>query len=613
MNRIRTVQAKLFIVYAGLITLIIIIFAASFYLYVSRALEQKASESIHQLSLNISDKFDVELRNMDAIAGRVITSDSLRTYFFEHADNPSKELNNRRNLSNTLFSITGYPFQFYQINIFGINGRFIEFGKNFDVYQLVPETFITRPWIHDTLVEDGRRAIIPPRKNDWDHTNTTVLSVSRAFTEVLGEPLDSIVEIQQDYRVFENIVNRSIAIPGEKIPPSTKVYVYDQNGALIYPFTDPLPPSETHWNEVSLLADSSGVVKPSSLSIIQGASPHPSEIVAYSRSEFSGLTVLLVESETALLQPVQAFRYQVILIGIVALLLTMILTYYVSRGLTTPLKAIRKSITSLNLQTLPPQTIPDTPSDLNELEELKSAFVQMCARLEASLQEAVDARSQEIKARMLALQAQMNPHFLYNTLTVISIKADNNNQQDIVKMCSDLSGMLRYIAVEGSAPVTIAQEMDYTRKYLDLMKSRHANHFTCNIDIPMNMHHIRIPRLIIQPIVENCFKHAFNTRPPWHIQIEGTVSDAGWEITITDNGVGFDEEVLTHISTKIKHAERPLEDNDPHIGLLNIFHRLKVLYNDQAVFQLLTTNEGAMVRIGGPCSEEDDHAERSRI
>ncbi|MFD0617447.1 sensor histidine kinase [Paenibacillus sp. GCM10027629] len=614
MNRIKTVQAKLFLVYAGLITFIIVIFSASFYLYVSRTLEQKASESIHQLSLNISDKFDAELRSMDAIAGRIITSDNLRTYFFENADNPSKELYNRRNLNNTLFSITGYPFQFYQIHIFSINGRFIEFGKNFDVLQLSPETFITRAWIHDTLVEDGRRAIIPPRKNDWDHTNTTVLSLSRAFTEVLGEPLDSIVEVQQDYRIFENIVNRSIAIPGEETPPSTKVYVYDKHGALMYPFEDSLLPTETHWKEVSKLANSSGILKPSSLSMIHDASSTPSsEIVAYSRSEFSGLTVLLVESETALLQPIQAFRNQIILIGIVALLLTMMLTYYVSRGLTTPLKAIRKSIASLNLQTLPPQRIPDTPSHLNELEELKSAFVQMCDRLETSLQEAVEARSQEIKARMLALQAQMNPHFLYNTLTVISIKADNNHQQEIVKMCSDLSGMLRYIAVEGSAPVTIAQEMDYTRKYLDLMKTRHSNHFTCSIDVPMEMNRIRVPRLIIQPLVENCFKHAFNKRPPWHIQIEGKMSDVGWEIVITDNGIGFDEQMLTDIAAKIEHFEQPKEDHDPHIGLLNINHRLKLFYNDQAVFQLSTTSEGAMVRIGGPCSEEDVNAERSHI
>ncbi|MWV43996.1 hypothetical protein GRF59_10150 [Paenibacillus sp. HJL G12] len=607
MNRFRTVQAKLFMAYASLITLLIIIFVTSYYLYVSRVLEQKASESIHQLSLNISDKFDAELKNMDAIAERIITSDSLRTYFFENADNPAKELYNRRNISNTLFSITGYPFQFYQIHIYGLNGKFIEFGKNFDVSRLSPETIQGQAWIHATLNQDGRRTIIPPRKDDWD-PKTTILSVSRAFTEVLGEPMDNIVEIQQDYGIFENIVNRSIAIPGEKNPHSIKVHVYDKNGSLIYPYSRELQPSITQWNEVSKLKDSSGILTPASLPVIDGGSENPAQMVAYSRSDFSGLTVLLMESETALLQPVKVFRNQIILVGIAALLVTMILTYYVSRGLTTPIKAIRKSINSLSLQALHPKKIMDTPSHLNELEELKSAFIQMCERLEESLHETVEARSQEIKARMLALQAQMNPHFLYNTLTVISIKADNNNQREIVKMCTDLSGMLRYIAVEDSAPVTIEREMDYTSKYLDLMKSRHSDQFICSIDIPPNMDQIRVPRLIIQPIVENCFKHAFNKRPPWHIRIEGKISDYGWEITITDNGIGFSHAVLTEISHRLHDSEQPNSEHEPHIGLLNIFNRLQLLYSNRAVFHLLNTEEGAVVRIGGPWPEEIVHA-----
>lgn len=611
MKQIRTVQFKLFFVYASLITLLIVIFVTSFYLYVSSALEKKASESIHQLSLNISDKFDVELKSMDAIAGRIITSDNLRTYFFESPDSPYKELNNGRNISNTLFSITGYPFEFYQINIFRTNGKLIQFGENFNMSQLSPYTIQSQVWVNLTLKEDGRKTVIPPRITDWDQSNTIVLSVSRAFSEVLGKQLDSIVEVQQDFSVFQNLVNRSITIPGEEISQSTKVYVYDKNGALIYPFSESISPDQTYWNEVKDLATPSGIVKPDDYWIMRGKPTKPSEIIAYSRSEFSGWTVLLVESEPALLQPVKAFRNQIVLIGISALLITMILTYYVSKGLTTPLQAIRKSIANLSLQTLPPTPMPAPPSDLNELEELNAAFVQMCKRLEESLHEAVEARSREIKARMLALQAQMNPHFLYNTLTIISIKAENNHQTEIVKMCSDLSGMLRYIAIDGSIPVTIEQELDYTVKYLDLMRTRHIHQFSCSIEIPAEMNQVRVPRLIVQPIVENCFKHAFNKRPPWHIQITGKISDNGWEIIVSDNGIGFDDQVLTSILTKINHAEPGIEVDDdfPHIGLLNIYHRLKLFYGDKAFFQLLNkTGEGAEVKIGESDPRENNYA-----
>ena len=202
---------------------------------------------------------------------------------------------------------------------------------------------------------------------------------------------------------------------------------------------------------------------------------------------------------------------------------------------------------------------------------------------------------------MLALQAQMNPHFLYNTLTTISIKAENHGDMDIVDMCDNLSSMLRYIAKEGSASVTIAVELDYLEKYLRLMKNRYPAQFTVTTEIPEELTRVQVPKLILQPIIENCFKYAFNKRAPWLIEIKGQMHDGLWSISVTDNGVGFDQEVLAFLQENMaSDTFHFASDNMEKTGLLNIYYRLKLRYGEDAIFQILNLDgEGSTVTIGG--------------
>lgn len=609
MFKFRTIQSKLFISYASLILIIILIFITLFYFYTSEILAQRASQSIQQSALNISDKFDAELKNMNSIAERVVNSTPVKNVFFESTVTEASQLHNKWEITSLLFSITGAPFQFRQMNLFRIDGRFVEFGRDFDILTVDTDKINKTAWVKATFEMDGKKYISMPHKSDWDNSNAIVISVCRAFSEVFGARLDSIVEVQQEYSVFCNLIERSVSLSENSPNAQENVFVFDIDGNIIYPYEVGQSKSSLasyYWDKIKGLNKNSDTIS------ISNQLTNQKDILAFNRSEFTQWTVVIAESEGRLLTPIRAFRNELFLFGLIMLFITMLVTFFVSKGLTIPIKKMRKSINNLNLQTLNPR-ISSVPT-VNELEDLNNSFIEMCERLKKSLDDVVDARSHEIQARMLALQAQMNPHFLYNTLSVISIKAENSNEFEIVKMCENLSDMLRYVAVESTKPVSLKNEIDYTLKYLELMEIRHLNQFECNIDIPEEMYDIQVPRLIIQPLVENSFKHAFLNRPPWKINITGKTYNNFCEVTVEDNGTGFSSEFLNMIGEKIlsKSFEIDLNNTENHrIGLLNICHRLQIISNDKTIIKISNSNitGGAMITIGGVILKGDSYNE----
>ncbi|WP_340004812.1 histidine kinase [Paenibacillus sp. FSL K6-0276] len=607
MIKFKRIQSKLFVSYSSLILVILFSLGISFYFSTAHVLKKQASESNLQLSLNLSDKLDSQFKYMDSIAERVISAQPVKQLFFSKStDTEVTILHNKWDITSMLFSITGTPFQFYQMNLFDLNGHFVKFGKEYDVHDLDPNIVRSKEWIQPVLQLDGKRSISMPRLNDWDNSESIIISLSRAFSEVFGAKVDSIVEIQQEYKEFENLIERSVNPANDQSSLNFNVYVYNSEGDLVYPHqpgnTNLKDLSPFYWNSIQDKTELHNTFT------IKNSYNHGSESVSYTRSEFTGWTVALIQSESILLEPVINFRNDLLFFGIIILFITMIVTFFVSKSLTIPIRRIRKSIKTLSLDTLNPRL--NNNVSLNELEELNQSFLDMCDRLKSSLEETVSAKSHEIQARLFALQAQMNPHFLYNTLAIISIKAENNNQDEIVEMCHNLSEMLRYIAVEGSKSVTIADELDYMLKYLELMKIRYMKQFNYDIDIPEEMNDIQVPRLLIQPIIENCFKHAFTQKPPWNIAIKGVYTAQSWKITISDNGTGFDKQTYIQIMDKVnnqgfKYGEEA--ESLDRIGLINIYYRLKILYNHNVIFEISNDhNSGAIITIGGSRSDGGD-------
>jgi sensor histidine kinase YesM len=166
-----------------------------------------------------------------------------------------------------------------------------------------------------------------------------------------------------------------------------------------------------------------------------------------------------------------------------------------------------------------------------------------------------------------------------------------------------MSDILRYISSDLSI-VELETEILHTRKYLEVNEIRHGRKLVYSFDIDEALTRVMIPKLVIQPLVENSLKFATRLEPPWHIRISGFAEGDAWRITVSDSGPGFSTESLRKLQEQID--ETYLTNVTPVLqlggmGLLNIFIRMRLTYGSESVF--LFGNRpagGAEITIGGP-------------
>ncbi|MCL2865436.1 MAG: sensor histidine kinase [Lachnospiraceae bacterium] len=242
--------------------------------------------------------------------------------------------------------------------------------------------------------------------------------------------------------------------------------------------------------------------------------------------------------------------------------------------------------------------------------ELKKAVPlaeqRMAQRLQANMAEMNDK-----EAQLAALQSQINPHFLYNTLESIRGQALMDGNADVAKMVEVLSSFFRYSISRSGQPVTLREELANIHNYMTIQRYRFNNRFSLDVFIDEDDEialDYQIPKLIIQPVVENAIFHGLEEHMDGgKVMIEVIVTEKNLIITISDNGKGIDVEALERLNEKILTQGQLSEDStegkqrNTGIGLLNIHKRLQLLYGaGYGVHVYSTLNQGTDVEITIP-------------
>jgi len=234
------------------------------------------------------------------------------------------------------------------------------------------------------------------------------------------------------------------------------------------------------------------------------------------------------------------------------------------------------------------QRVHANDSGIYEITALEASFNNMLERLTLSM-------NQEKQAFLLAMQAQMNPHFLYNVLSVINAVALEGKSAVVADICGNLSFILRYSSSYVDSTATIAEELRFTAEYLELMKARYDYMFSYSVQVEDDLKSVTIPKLIIQPICENCFTHAFsNMEPPYRIAIQVERIPDGFIIRVTDNGCGFQEALRLTITERANNAGYGDLTNMQigGLGLLSSVVRLKLLTGKQVRCDIRNMDSG---------------------
>ncbi len=203
------------------------------------------------------------------------------------------------------------------------------------------------------------------------------------------------------------------------------------------------------------------------------------------------------------------------------------------------------------------------------------------------------------KAEFELLQAQINPHFLYNTLDAIVWSAEAGNQKQVVKMVGSLSDFFRTSLNKGKEIVTIREELQHVRSYLEIQQIRYQDILTYEIDVPEELFENEIPKITIQPVVENALYHGIKQkRGGGNITVTGYGQEQDYFIQVKDNGIGMDEERLAEVIAGLSNNDT---ESKKIYGLYNVNERIRLDYGDEYGLSITSSyGEGTTVTIRLP-------------
>jgi len=235
-----------------------------------------------------------------------------------------------------------------------------------------------------------------------------------------------------------------------------------------------------------------------------------------------------------------------------------------------------------------------------EVHELERSINHTMRSLHESTLREQTLKENNLRTQLQALQAQINPHFIYNTLNIISAKSMESGNEDVIDICDHFAQMLRYSNDTRSENVTLREDIEHTKHYLLLLQARWEDKLTYHLDIPDSALDIHVPRLCLQPLVENSITHGFSDPEVVRkIDITGRIEAGKLYLEVSDNGCGFEDAQLIRFQNQIARLEsggEVDEDLRGHIGLLNTCLRL-YCYSHGAMHMEIFNREGAVIRL----------------
>ena len=290
---------------------------------------------------------------------------------------------------------------------------------------------------------------------------------------------------------------------------------------------------------------------------------------------FNSWTLVLTTDLSGLNDRIQNTRLTIFAFSALILAAAFGLIGLITRRLTAPLANLSRQMEHIDYAALSQKM--DSRYPYREVKQLYNGYNHMLERIEELIDKVYYEQLRQKDAQYEALQAKINPHFLYNTLQSISALAILGRNDDIETVTNALGGMLEYLTYEKSSEVLLSRDFDYIKNYIQIQQLRYNNRFIAGYEIDPRTLSCRVQKLLLQPMVENAIKHGLEQKQSGgHLFIRTFLKNDLLIIEVEDNGAGMDAETLEKL---IRHMNLPDKDSSAKsIGLSNVQERIHLKY-----------------------------------
>lgn len=277
----------------------------------------------------------------------------------------------------------------------------------------------------------------------------------------------------------------------------------------------------------------------------------------------------------------QGYYMRVITISLVVLtvlsIVTAIMSIYIPATITRPIKTISEVTDQVAKGDLTVRVNIETGAEVKVLSDSLNAMID---KISALLDQVTTEQIRLRKAELELLQAQINPHFLYNTLDTIVWLAEAGKQAEVVSMVGSLSAFFRTSLNQGKDIISIEEELTHVRSYLAIQQVRYQDILEYEIDVPKELFRCDIPKITLQPLVENALYHGIkNKRGLGKITITGEVFEDHVELKVSDNGIGMTAERLSEVRESL--LSKSIDESKIY-GVYNVNERIKLKFGEDS-------------------------------
>ena len=417
-----------------------------------------------------------------------------------------------------------------------------------------------------------------------------VITLSRGIRNYTGEgDSDGVVFIDLNYSAISELCTQN------SVGTKGYVFILDQDGNIVYH-----PQQQQLYNE--LQTENISLIMNAKTDVVTAGKGDDEKIYALSHSETTGWTIVGCMNMSEHLKNSRKARSIYVLVALGLIAVALVISSEIARNITFPIQKLRDSMKRVQKGDFSAAEI-EVYSD-NEIGSLTRSFNVMTHKIQDLMAQNIQEQEQKRKIELKALQSQINPHVLYNTLDSIIWMAEGKKNEEVVLMTASLARLLRQsISIENEL-VTIGQEIEYVRSYLTIQKMRYKDKLEFEINVDPRITHAQIIRLVLQPIVENAIYHGLKYK-----ESKGMLKVHGYElgeriiIDITDDGVGMDEETLKHIYDKHK-----VNYHSNGVGVYNVQQRLVLYYGKEyGIIYHSEKGKGTTATVVIPKRQEDVH------
>ncbi|MGG1519160.1 sensor histidine kinase [Paenibacillus oryzisoli] len=581
----RTLSRQIYAYFLIVIVLSLVSVGAFSYFQSSRKLDDQAKLYMEQMVDSANYQTDSYLQSYELLSNAFSSNSDVRAFMELNPDDPYAYYDFSRRIKDfAQTSVTSIVTLYKQLNMIyvtGEHGRSIIY-ENQNVLNLDPVLVKEKfDKLMTSTPSDGKIALLNMSIRPVDEGSVVTMSV-----KVRGPsygPNRGVVAIEIKLDELAKTWDR-VSLGNDGF-----FFIIDDTGKYIYP---PAMGERAPMDELA-----SEVLRSGSQTFITKYNGEDRMFVSR-KSAYSDWNLVASMPVAELRKPAETIRTTTLIVGLVTLVVALGLAIRFGRSIIAPIRWLKDSMRETekgNWQYI------EESGRADEIGGLIHSYNLMVTRLQGMIERVYEAELEQRKnllelgetklerqrAEFQALQLQINPHFLYNTLETINMYAIVQNSGEITEMVEAMAFMLRYSVQTNLEEITVANELNHVRNYMIILQHRTDREFEIDVAVPPGLLLEKMVRLTLQPLIENIFQHAFPDGIEDHhtIRIDARKEDGLFQVFVEDNGVGMTPERLAELRKKLKENRlaEPEESGAKRgggIGLMNVHRRIQMVFGE---------------------------------